>query len=52
MRRKTLNNNLKDVLDVGTIDEVYKRLSLDKNVRAQELSLDDYIKMYKVIYER
>ena len=51
MRRKTLNNNLKDILDVGTIDEVYKRLNLDKNVRAQELSLDDYIKMYKVIYE-
>ena len=52
MRRKTLNNNLKDVFDTETIDRIYLEMNLDKNVRAEQLSLDDYLKMYKVIYER
>lgn len=52
MRRKTLNNNLKDLLDNETIDRIYKEMNLDKNVRAEQLSLNDYLNMYKVIYER
>lgn len=52
MRRKTLNNNLKDIFDSETIDRIYKDMNLDKNIRAEQLSLDDYLKMYKVIYER
>ena len=52
MRRKTLNNNLKDIFDKDTIDRIYVEMNLDKNVRAEQLSLDDYLKMYKVVYER
>ena len=52
MRRKTLNNNLKGIYNEDMIDDVYKELALDKNVRAEELDLDTYLKMYKVIYER
>lgn len=51
MRRKTLNNNLKDIFDEKTIDKIYIEMALDKNIRAEQLSLDDYLKMYKVIYE-
>lgn len=52
MRRKTLNNNLKGVLDNETIDKIYVEMNLDKNIRAEQLSLNDYLNMYKVIYER
>lgn len=52
MRRKTLHNNLKEFLDAEVIEDVYEKLNLDKNIRAQQLSLDDYLNMYKVIYER
>lgn len=52
MRRKTLNNNLKDIFDTDTIDRIYKEMNLDKNIRAEQLSLNDYLNMYKVIYER
>ena len=52
MRRKTLNNNLKDIFDADTIDKIYSEMNIDRNVRAEQLSLDDYLKMYKTIYER
>lgn len=52
MRRKTLNNNLKDIFDSETIDKIYLEMNLDKNIRAEQLSLNDYLNMYKVIYER
>lgn len=48
-RRKTLNNNLKDFLDSDKIKEIYTKLNLNENVRAQELTLDDFISMYEVI---
>lgn len=50
-RRKTLNNNLKNFLDVNTISKIYDELKLNENVRAQELELDTFIKMYEVAYE-
>lgn len=49
MRRKTLHNNLKDIYDNETIDRIYRELNLKEAVRAQELSLEDFIQMYKVI---
>lgn len=49
MRRKTLNNNLKDIYDENIIENIYSKLNLKQSVRAQELSLDDYIEMYRVI---
>ena len=50
-RRKTLNNNLKDFLDNEQIAKIYSSLNLKDNVRAQELLLADFIKMYEVIYD-
>lgn len=50
-RRKTLNNNLKDFLDKETIEKIYKELNLSENVRAQEIELDTFIKMYEVVHE-
>ena len=52
MRRKTLNNNLKDIYDNETINRIYSEMNLDKNIRAEQLNLNDYLNMYKVIYER
>ena len=48
-RRKTLNNNLKDFLEKDKIEKIYKTLNLKENVRAQELTLDEFITMYGVI---
>ncbi len=50
-RRKTLNNNLKNFLDMNTISRIYSELGLKDSVRAQELDLDTFIKMYGVAYE-
>ncbi|MDO5440455.1 MAG: 16S rRNA (adenine(1518)-N(6)/adenine(1519)-N(6))-dimethyltransferase RsmA [Erysipelotrichaceae bacterium] len=50
-RRKTLNNNLKDFLDATQIKNIYDKLNFKESVRAQELLLDDFIKMYEVIHD-
>ena len=34
------------------IDRIYSEMNFDNNVRAQELSLEKFIKIYKLIYER
>lgn len=52
MRRKTLYNNLKDIYDSNKIEQVYKDLSLNEKTRAEELTLEDYQNIYKVIYEK
>jgi len=52
MRRKTLNNNLKQFLDNETIDKIYTSLNLEKTVRAQELSLVQYLKMVELIWNK
>ena len=49
MRRKTLHNNLKDLFDKETIEKIYENCGLKENVRAQELSLDDFLKIYEVV---
>lgn len=51
MRRKTLLNNLKDIYDTSVIDKIYLEMNIDRSIRAEQLILDDYIKMYRIIYE-
>lgn len=51
MRRKTLHNNLKDIYDEDVIKKVFDKLDIKDNIRAQEMSLDMFIKMYEVINE-
>lgn len=49
MRRKTLHNNLKDLYDKETIERVYEDCGLKEQVRAQELDLDAFLRIYEVI---
>lgn len=51
MRRKTLHNNLKDLYSKEKIEELYAKMNFKESVRAQELTLDDYMKMVEVLYE-
>ena len=48
MRRKTLHNNLKDLYDSEKIEEAYEKCGLKKDIRAQQLSLEEFLKLYEV----
>lgn len=48
MRRKTLKNNLKSIVN---FDQIIKKIALNPKARAQELSLEDFIKLYEAIYQ-
>ncbi len=50
MRRKTLYNNLKDLYDETTIARIYQELGLDDKVRSQQLDLEEFVAMCKLIY--
>ncbi|MBQ3295594.1 MAG: 16S rRNA (adenine(1518)-N(6)/adenine(1519)-N(6))-dimethyltransferase RsmA [Erysipelotrichaceae bacterium] len=47
MRRKTLYNNLKDLYDKETLEKMYLKLDLDNNIRAQQIDLHTFMKIYK-----
>lgn len=47
MRRKTLYNNLKDQYDRDVLEQMYLKLSLNSNIRAQEIDLETFIDIYK-----
>ena len=49
-RRKTLYNNLKEAYTVEEIKHVFEVLSLKDTVRAQELDLETFIKMFEVLH--
>ena len=46
MRRKTLHNNLKDLYPESLLQEVYEQMSLKDSVRAQELTMDQFIQLH------
>lgn len=50
MRRKTLYNNLKDLYPLENINKIFNELNIDNNIRAQQLSLDDFISIHKILY--
>jgi 16S rRNA (adenine1518-N6/adenine1519-N6)-dimethyltransferase len=45
-RRKTLYNNLKGY--IGGVDGVFDKLGLSKNLRAEELSVKDFVKLAEI----
>lgn len=49
MRRKTLYNNLKDLYSKDEIENMYQVLNLDANIRAQQIELDTFIEIFKVL---
>ena len=51
MRRKTLYNNLKGIFEDDLINKIFSSLNIKENIRAEELSLEDFQNIYKVIYE-
>ncbi len=51
MRRKTLYNNLKDLYDPQKLEEVYAKTGLRKDVRAQQLSLEEFLRLQEVIVQ-
>ena len=52
MRRKTLYNNLKGIVEDNLINKIFSSLNIKENIRAEELSLEDFQNIYKVIYEK
>lgn len=51
-RRKTLINNLSSKYDKNLIQEMLNSLSIKLNVRSEELSIEDFVKMSDYISER
>lgn len=47
-RRKTLQNNLKELVASAEATEIIAKAGLKPTVRAQELSLNEFIKLYEV----
>ena len=47
MRRKTLYNNLKDIYEKEKIEKMFDDLNIDPNIRAQQIDLDTFMKIYK-----
>ena len=52
-RRKMLKNNLSGGLhiDQGEIEEKIKKIGLDPKIRAQDLSMEDWMGLYKEFYQ-
>jgi 16S rRNA (adenine1518-N6/adenine1519-N6)-dimethyltransferase len=54
MKRKTLTNNLakwRENVDKAGIDSILRSLDLDTRIRAEELTLDQFLEIYKTIRE-
>ncbi|MFH1838058.1 MAG: 16S rRNA (adenine(1518)-N(6)/adenine(1519)-N(6))-dimethyltransferase RsmA [Candidatus Kuenenbacteria bacterium] len=52
-RRKQLKNNLKKILKIceKDLEKIFQELNFNFKIRAQELSIEDWIKLYKKIYK-
>jgi len=51
MRRKTLLNNLKDYKDKDKIISALQTLNIKENVRSEEISIENLIKLYSILAE-
>ena len=52
MRRKTLYNNLKDLYETDLLQEMFTELNMDPNIRAQQLSLEEFLGIHRFLEER
>ena len=48
-RRKTLFNNLRNEYSSEVVEDMLKKTGMKTNIRAQELNLEDFIKIYEVL---
>ena len=51
-RRKTVINNLKELNATLEILEILKSLQLDEKIRGEAISLENYLKLFKELYEK
>jgi len=50
-RRKTLFNNLREFVDdAGKLNELLEKAAIQPSIRAENLTLDDYLRLYEVLY--
>lgn len=52
MRRKTLTNNLKGFCEKTELLEVLKKLNLKENVRSEQISVENLVNIYKLLFEK
>jgi len=45
-KRKMLKNNLGNIYDIGAVEKALNYLNLDSKIRAQELSVEDWVEFY------
>lgn len=50
-RRKKMSNNLKQSFSTNKIKQVYERMHFDDNVRAEEISVETFMVLYKEFYD-
>jgi 16S rRNA (adenine1518-N6/adenine1519-N6)-dimethyltransferase len=50
MRRKKIVNNLKDSFSCERVVDALKSIGLDRDVRAERLSLNDFVALYKELH--
>jgi len=53
-KRKVLANNISDKLgiDKGMVYDIFEGINLDRKIRAQELAISDWVKIYEKIQKR
>lgn len=51
-KRKTINNNLKEIYSEDKINNIFAKLSYDKSSRPSDFSLDNYLSLYNEFYEK
>ncbi|MEF9984760.1 MAG: 16S rRNA (adenine(1518)-N(6)/adenine(1519)-N(6))-dimethyltransferase RsmA [Malacoplasma sp.] len=51
-KRKTINNNLRKHFPSDLVDEIFNKLSYDKNWRASCFLLENYLALYNEFYEK
>ena len=49
-RRKNILNSLKSILDKNSVGDILTKLNIDFNSRAENISLDDFIKVSNLVY--
>ena len=52
MRRKTLRNNLKDLIDPKELEEACEKAGIDPSIRPQQLTLNDCLELYGSLKEK
>ena len=50
MQRKMLSNNLKSQFQSSNVKSILKNIELNPNIRAENLTIENWIKLYTELY--